>query len=164
MKRSHIKFTLLLLPILVAIILGIGFIRGGACPPYLGEASYQLDSSTDLESIKPLLLSITGDYGGNYKRWAGCQNEEEGIIAYRNSLRYNINKSSDGYLLQVSSLADKDYVAVDAPAFPGRQAFYPLLRDGYLSDAAKVHRTTNWDRIQFGLGLFPSGDKLVAAN
>jgi|GEM_PF-5811902 len=159
MKRFLLIFFLII-PTLAALVIGVGYRRGKSCPAYIGNAYYQLKPSVDIDSIEPLLLQITGDYGGDYKLWGDSKTLEEGIVAYRRSFRYKVSKNADGYLLYISSLADKNWVAVDAPAFPGRQAFYPLLRDDFLDDLGGVRKVTDWEKTKYGFGLFPIGEKL----
>jgi len=159
MKRFLLIFFLII-PTLAALVIGVGYRRGKSCPAYIGNAYYQLKPSVDIDSIEPLLLQITGDYGGDYKLWGDSKTPEEGIVAYRRSFRYKVSKNADGYLLYISSLADKNWVAVDAPAFPGRQAFYPLLRDDFLDDLGGVRKVTDWEKTKYGFGLFPIGEKL----
>ena len=159
MKR-FLLILLLIAPVLAAIVIAVGYVRGNSCPAYIGNAYYQLKPSVDPDSIEPLLLEITEKYGSNYERWPDSKTPEEGIAAYRRSLRYTLSKNADGYLLHISSLANIDWVAVDAPVFPGMQAYYPLLRDGYLDGLSTGHRVTEWEKIKHGLGLFPIGQTL----
>lgn len=164
MKRFLIALTLLTL--VLAVLAGIGWKRGEACPAFVGIACFDLthgEKSEDIVRFIEHAVKRSGPTDYVQQRWPGASSMEEAEAAYRTSLRYSISGGAGKRRLKIWCLAATDTTAVDGAFFPG--LLYDGPKFGILSFKggpviSQCARTTAWERVLFGLGLFPSGAPL----
>jgi len=165
MKRLLIAVTLLALAL--AALAGLGWKRGEACPPFVGYACFDLthgEKSEDVARFIDHAIQRSSSYHHDQKRWPGASSVDQAEAAYRASLRYTISGGAEKRRLKIWCLASIDTTAVDGACFPG--LLYEAPKFAILSFKggpvlSQCTRTTPWERVLFGLGLFPSGAPLL---
>ncbi|WP_395742077.1 hypothetical protein [Prosthecobacter sp.] len=164
MKRLLIAVTLLAL--VLTVLAGIGWKRGEACPPFVGYACFDLTHAEKSEDVVRFIKHAIHRSGATdhvQKRWPGARSVDQAEAAYRASLRYSISGPAERRRLEIWCLAAIDITAVDGAFFPG--LLYDGPQFGILSFKSgpvisQCTRATPWERVLFGLGLFPAGAQL----
>lgn len=164
MKRLLI--AVILLALVLAALAGVGWKRGETCPAFVGIACFDLTHGEKSEDIIRFIKhAIQRSSATDYvqKRWPGASSMDQAEAAYSASLRYSITGPAERRRLKIWCLAAIDTTAVDGAFFPG--LLYEGPQFGILSFRggpviSQCTRTTAWERLLYGLGLFPSGAPL----
>ena len=164
MKRFLI--AVVVMGLVLAAVAVVGFKRGESCPTFVGYSCFDLTHGEKPEDIIRFIEHATQRSGDTHyvqKRWPGAKSAEEATAAYRASLRYSISGGTTLRRLNIWCLASIDTTAVDGPFFPG--LLYEGPKFGILSFKggpviSQASRTTTWEHLLFGLGLFPAGAPL----
>lgn len=157
-----------LLIFLGALLCSIGWQRGKACPAYVGEAVFHLQPEESEANLVKFIRYVVESVSPTFfqqKRWPEADSEAETAKAYRDSLRYQIQRRGAKRVLKVWCLASNGAVAVDGAAFVGT---WSGVGHKHLSSIEKGPQmalgrgVTHLERMAYGLGLFPPGKSVPA--